>query len=396
MERNQRLKILRILNGFTQEELAKECGVPRGSLSIWERGDHAPSHGAVPRLANSLGCDPGYLMYGSPSLRVPAVWVPSVPLARHLPTFKNDITSLFPPFLKENGIDVVEYLYRNGGVLFLLGEKQLETYNFMLISDSATAEHFLQSLSSIPDVSEIQIKERLSNFAKQPISDTTPEDIGTILKYSRFREDDSGLCMAYAKLLDHKSKSVVPNDSTLKLAFMTFCQILNGYEVSHSQWDAVYSVFANLYEEIQKASPDTNIMINTTSDIMGQLEKIGCSKIEQHGLSLVFPVGSLSFQTVNKISNLSKDIFEKYFRNKTVVGGEAYEQIQEIIKNINGLMMISASKIPTRLHDIYKILGGLQKDCSIEGSMLITIIGALFELSYLSSSYSVTPPMRIK
>lgn len=47
---------LRLANGLTQAQLAKEVGCLRGDISRWERGERRPNTGSAIKLARALGC----------------------------------------------------------------------------------------------------------------------------------------------------------------------------------------------------------------------------------------------------------------------------------------------------------------------------------------------------
>lgn len=49
------LKTHRILGGYTQEAFAKELGVDRATVSLWETGKHQPRGDSVARIETLLG-----------------------------------------------------------------------------------------------------------------------------------------------------------------------------------------------------------------------------------------------------------------------------------------------------------------------------------------------------
>ena len=51
MDTAGRIKILRLLNGYTQEAIAALIGISRPSIVVWESGKHPPSPEFVIRLA---------------------------------------------------------------------------------------------------------------------------------------------------------------------------------------------------------------------------------------------------------------------------------------------------------------------------------------------------------
>lgn len=131
MERNERLTTLRILNGLTQDLLSTKSGLPRGSISIWEQGNNAPSHEVVPKLSAALNVPSGYLMYGSPPLES-AVWQPMVPAPRHLPAVAKALTNNMTRFCEENLITRYAcYQGDSGRVIFLA--KADKPFSFLLL-----------------------------------------------------------------------------------------------------------------------------------------------------------------------------------------------------------------------------------------------------------------------
>ena len=52
-----KLKILRITKGLSQQNLAKALGVTQGAVSQWETGIKQPNEKMVLRLATVLECD---------------------------------------------------------------------------------------------------------------------------------------------------------------------------------------------------------------------------------------------------------------------------------------------------------------------------------------------------
>lgn len=67
MKMSDRIKSRRLKRGMTQEELAKNVGVSRVSISQWERGDTSPKGENFYKLAKSLLASPEWLIDGSGS-----------------------------------------------------------------------------------------------------------------------------------------------------------------------------------------------------------------------------------------------------------------------------------------------------------------------------------------
>ena len=50
------IKNARMSKNMTQEDVAKEMGVKRNTISMWESGASAPTADKLPKLARILGC----------------------------------------------------------------------------------------------------------------------------------------------------------------------------------------------------------------------------------------------------------------------------------------------------------------------------------------------------
>lgn len=112
----QRIKALRVLNGFTQESLCEaDKNINRASLSNWEKGNWKPRMESVVSLGNILGCDPGLIMFGEGALSS-CNWQMLLPR-------KSDgwrgLAGLLVAFLKERGFTHVN---QNDNVFIFFGE----------------------------------------------------------------------------------------------------------------------------------------------------------------------------------------------------------------------------------------------------------------------------------
>lgn len=132
METAERIKILRMLNGFTQEAVAAILGAPRPSIVVWESGKHPPAQQYVVRLAELVGVEPGYILFGRPQISYGAL-IPSSPgRPQNYAPYLRDISALLPSFLQENELDSVRYSrLGNGGTMYLLGRKN--AFSVMLL-----------------------------------------------------------------------------------------------------------------------------------------------------------------------------------------------------------------------------------------------------------------------
>jgi transcriptional regulator with XRE-family HTH domain len=101
MEKKDRLRALRILNGLTQSDLAGAAGLRQPAIASFELGKYSLKDAAARRLADALGVDPAYLLCGRP---VPEwlVWAPKGGRSQ-IKSLLQDIEILFPQFWRENG-----------------------------------------------------------------------------------------------------------------------------------------------------------------------------------------------------------------------------------------------------------------------------------------------------
>lgn len=51
----ERIKVIRAVNGLTGQELAKQLGVSKSTISLWERGKTKPKKKFIPKLAKLSG-----------------------------------------------------------------------------------------------------------------------------------------------------------------------------------------------------------------------------------------------------------------------------------------------------------------------------------------------------
>lgn len=66
LHRGERIKILRVIAGLHQRQLAERVGVSLGAVSAWERGAYAPSDVTLWRLARVLGVPAAVLATPAP------------------------------------------------------------------------------------------------------------------------------------------------------------------------------------------------------------------------------------------------------------------------------------------------------------------------------------------
>jgi DNA-binding XRE family transcriptional regulator len=127
MERHARLKMLRILHGFTRTEFAQLANIPVQSISAMETGKYAPTGETGMLVAMALRVPYDYLYVGTPSVdyAAPCLWKPAPPVrSLHLQAMTNEVKVLFPLFLIENEFDSMVSAQLSGGdFAFLIGRR---------------------------------------------------------------------------------------------------------------------------------------------------------------------------------------------------------------------------------------------------------------------------------
>ena len=265
MERNERLKILRILNGLTQDGLAEKSGLPRGSISIWEKGTNAPSHQAAPVLAAALNVPVGYLMYGTPSLNC-GIWQPSVPAPRHLPMFSRELQKSFSLFCKENGITRCANYVGVDGNLYFLG-KEGRPFGFLLLVKNEIREQLIEAI----DLFEYDLNVELSPPANICfLENSTIDHLMFFFRVANSCGLDVDSDLITSELLKVKktrpAESQAETKSLIRNAFLHFHTVLDEFE-KPSVWnpaiinsrhptlnDNLSIIFERIYEEIEEKS----------------------------------------------------------------------------------------------------------------------------------------------
>jgi DNA-binding XRE family transcriptional regulator len=129
---SERLKILRILCGFTQETLAELAGASRISVIGWERS-RLPARRAQETLAQILHVSPEFLTDG---IHPPtsAFWHPVQPgHPRHLKAMAVDLQQGIPPLFRALKIGRAVHGYHQGQPFWLCGDYL--SLNYLIFSD---------------------------------------------------------------------------------------------------------------------------------------------------------------------------------------------------------------------------------------------------------------------
>lgn len=148
MNIHSRIKILRLLCGMTQEELASKAGVPRPSLGNYEQGTYVPRDKSLERLATILDVEPGYLRYGSPVI-FSQVWLPTIPVnVRRKRETIEDIINLLPEFVLENHFTgLVTGTLSDGNRTLLFGRQK--NFDCLLLTSAEFADRITATVHGL-------------------------------------------------------------------------------------------------------------------------------------------------------------------------------------------------------------------------------------------------------
>ena len=250
MKPGERIKILRILSGFTQERLAELAAVNRASLVSWERGD--------------------YNLFGTPSPQA-AVWEPNPPkVNKYISTYLQDIDSLFHSFCLENKITLCAHYSADNGKLLFLGNSDSPLKYLLFLKPL-----FYGRLSAALEGLTIKVIAGFEGYPPPTLRFLESETIESLSLYFRVAQsgglsiDTDAISTAFLKtkkvrcsIAEEDTKSLIRN------AFLHFQSVYQDFEVPeewrpgvidpYSDCSALLgilsSIFIRLYEEITEKS----------------------------------------------------------------------------------------------------------------------------------------------
>lgn len=115
-----RIKLIRLWLGLTQDYLSAEMGINRSSLVSWEGNDYGPSAKGGQALQEATGIPAGFYLFGEPFISH-LLGQPSAPKSkRHLGKYLEDFFSLFERFCDENKLKGEISKRPEGGGLLLV------------------------------------------------------------------------------------------------------------------------------------------------------------------------------------------------------------------------------------------------------------------------------------
>jgi transcriptional regulator with XRE-family HTH domain len=265
MDTAGRIKILRLLNGYTQEAIAALLGISRPSIVVWESGKHPPSPEYVIRLAELVGVEPGYISYGSPLISCCA-WIPAPPdRAQNLSPYLRDIASLFPDLLDENGLDAARFSkLGDGGTMFLLGRGR-EYSCLMLVRESLS--------DSFKKIFEGRNAMEMGSFDRVTIGNFGEDELSFIAKHAAdFSINLDGIWKA---LIKARPGGRVKEDA-LNILFTAFSIVTQQYEITVEDQLELSNFFTEKYRALP---PLHNLSAgNLQGEVRKFLESLGCQR----------------------------------------------------------------------------------------------------------------------
>ncbi len=114
------IKMLRLLNGFSQQALAEKVGTSQGLIAAWENARNAPSTGIVSNLADALDVTPGVILAGDRGLSGYTWMANSIGERAQPHKIQRDYLALLPGFLKTHFSAVVTDTLDDGSDLYVL------------------------------------------------------------------------------------------------------------------------------------------------------------------------------------------------------------------------------------------------------------------------------------
>jgi transcriptional regulator with XRE-family HTH domain len=265
MDTAGRIKILRLLNGYTQEAIAALLGTSRPSIVVWESGKHPPSSEYVIRLADLVGVEPGYISYGSPRVSCCA-WIPTPPdRAQNLSPYLRDIASLFPEFLDENGLDAARFSkLGDGGTMFLLGRER-EFSCLMLVRESLSASFI--KFSQVRNVIE------MGSFDRVTVESFGEDELTFIAKHAAdFSVNLDGIWKALVKARPGGRAK----EDALNILFTAFSIVMQQYKITAED----QLKLSNFFTEKYRALPPLHKLSagNLQGEVRKFLESLGCQR----------------------------------------------------------------------------------------------------------------------
>lgn len=247
MEISERLNILRVLNGFSQEDLSDKSGINRSSLSYYESAKTAPSSNVIDKLVAIYRVPKNYLLNGFP--RVYAnVWIPKRPQRKqHAKEYDRDIKELLPKFIIENEFDICVRQWLGSGpskdVIYIFGVRSRIDSILLLDKTNLCGIEVLEGMVSDGHLKQFD----LPDLEKSSVSDYS---ILEIEKNTEILKNFGLICPCVAPLEHSLSlareatkRNPVFDENILSALFMTCIIICNEYELDVDRSEKVTRLF---------------------------------------------------------------------------------------------------------------------------------------------------------
>jgi len=265
MDTAGRIKILRLLNGYTQEAIAALIGTSRSSIVVWESGKHPPPPEFVIRLAELVGVEPGYISYGSPRVSCCA-WIPVPPdRAQNMSPYLRDIALLIPEFLDENGLDAARFSrLGDGGTMFLLGRGK--EYSCLMLVRESLSDRFIKILHGRGAV-------EMGSFDRVTVESFGEDELTFVAKHAAdFSVDLDGIWKALVKARPGGRAK----EDALNILFTAFSVVMQQYKITAED----QLKLSNFFTEKYKALPPLHNLSagNLQGEVRKFLEFLGCKR----------------------------------------------------------------------------------------------------------------------
>ena len=305
MEKSDRLKILRLLNGFTQAELAKQAGLPHASLGSMEKGKYGPAGETGISIAKALGVPFEYLYCGTPAADSvqPMVWIPSPPpRTQHLLTLISDVRQLFPLFLAENLLNtLIPVELEDGSFVFLIGRnlaggtnedsslsreyaKQQEglCFSCLLLANSRLVDGFITAINS----SGITVlkKQRLAcsaeTFKVNDIVEIISKETGSIA-------DADALDVVFKEVKSSKNTKAKSSQRLTTDLYELFSGITNKYRLSVDESNEISKLFASKCSALGDSHDSKIDTESLKTELQSKLDELKCKKINYKQIGII-------------------------------------------------------------------------------------------------------------
>lgn len=267
MERGDRLKILRMLNGLSQDDLAKHLNSSQGNIATWERKNMFPRDNNIARkLSEVLHASIGYLAYGESTINC-SFWEPLPPSnPRHFNTYLLEICRLFSELCSENKIDHGVYCNTGNIRLFFLGQKETPL-SYVLALKHNLVSKFSEALSTL-ELSELKGFEPPLPTDLNLLSEENLNNLSDHIRLSNKMETDvEAIYKAFQRLKDIRGVAAqIDTSSFARNAFLHFHIVLQEFEKPEDWkpegyepyiWQSIVClshVYERIYEEIVSKS----------------------------------------------------------------------------------------------------------------------------------------------